>query len=315
MCKPVRSIVRFGVITLIAGGTLAVVAEKARPGSLGAIKGQVQTWVGNTIDSHIDDPIALRAQIRELEAQYPKKIAEVRSDLTEAEEQVAELSRELAVSERVVALTNSDLNQLDSSIEQARMTLADRPGVIVRIAFEDEKVSLDGALNRRTQVEQTRKVYQNRASEISTELVLLEEQKGQLADLLERLEAEQADFQAQLFQLDAQIDSIARGERMLDMMESRQATIDEHTKYQARSLDHLNGKLNKIRAEQRARMESLATAKNTQSYEDMARYQVDREGYETEVIVAPKIETQGVIEINPEEIEIDTCDKDSVASR
>ncbi|HIB64042.1 MAG TPA: hypothetical protein EYO33_02690, partial [Phycisphaerales bacterium] len=71
-------------------------------------------------------------------------------------------------------------------------------------------------------------------------------------------------------QLDAQIDSIARNDRMIDMMEDRQATIDEHSRFQANSLDQLNSRLSQIREEQRSRIESITKKNSATSYIDEA---------------------------------------------
>ena len=77
----VKGAVRFGVMAALAGGAAAVVAEAARPGSVGAILHQTSGMVGSVIDANIDDPAAMRAQIKRLQAEYPEKIAEVRARL------------------------------------------------------------------------------------------------------------------------------------------------------------------------------------------------------------------------------------------
>ena len=85
-----KTMVRTGVILAVVGGTAVVIAGPAR---LHALLDQTRTGINDVIDSAIDDPIALRSQIKKLEAEYPGKIAEVRSDLTEVTAQIDELDR------------------------------------------------------------------------------------------------------------------------------------------------------------------------------------------------------------------------------
>ena len=75
--------------------------------------------INHCIDSNISDPVALRAQLRSLEEQYPKRIADVRGDLAELNEQIAQLDREMTVSKKVVAMTESDLDQMQSVLAKA----------------------------------------------------------------------------------------------------------------------------------------------------------------------------------------------------
>ncbi|MEO1512635.1 MAG: hypothetical protein AAFU70_11220, partial [Planctomycetota bacterium] len=197
----VKGIVRFGVVGVIVGGGAAFLAETVRPGSVGAILHKAGHVAGNVIDQNIDDPIALRAQLRSLEASYPQKIAEVRDDLTEADDQIAMLEREMTVSEKVVALTDQDLSVLDQNIETARSAEA-RGGVrFAKVSFNDTAMTLDTAYAKRQEIQAVRGVHAQNAAQYSTELGYLQTQRGQLSDLLARLEREQTEFQVQLLEL------------------------------------------------------------------------------------------------------------------
>ena len=89
-----KTVVRGVVITALAGGVLVAVAG---PHRVGALVQQTRGNIVSVIDDNIDDPVLLRAQIKKLEAQYPGKIAEVRSDLSEVQTQIAQLDRELKI--------------------------------------------------------------------------------------------------------------------------------------------------------------------------------------------------------------------------
>jgi chromosome segregation ATPase len=274
----VKGIVRFAVIGALTLGAGVVVAEWASPGSVSALAGQARGAVSRTIDSNIEDPIALRAQIRSLEAEYPKKISEVRGDLVDVQEQIRQLQHELAVSKKVVDLTSMDLAQLDEQIGQARNVQATNHGAIVRISFNERSLALPDAYARRTQIEQTAQFHEGRSSDLSRDLTYLVQQEEQLAMLLTKLETERTEFQAQLFQLDAQIDAIGRNDRMIATMEKRQETIDEYSRYHASSLDQLHRKLSSIRSEQQSRLESITRETQHRDYESEAQYLIDQDG-------------------------------------
>jgi len=275
MAGIVKGIVRFSVVGVIAGAGLALVANQVRPGSVGAFMSHVGDSVGRTIDRTIDDTAALRAQISELEAQYPRKIAEVRSDLNEVEEQIAQLRRDVQVSRRVVELTEADLGELDAGIESARSSSTGSG--MVRVSFEGRRVALDSAYRERASISQTHATHERRVEELSTELGYLTGQRDQLAELLARLERERSEFKAQLAQLDAQVDSIARNERMIAMMEERQQTIDEHSRYEAHSLDQLTSRLERVRSEQEQKLREIASREVDHGYVDEAEYLIDAE--------------------------------------
>ncbi len=299
-----KTVVRGVVITALAGGVLVAVAGPQRAH---AMFNQTRGGIISVIDSNIEDPILLRAQVKKLEAQYPGKIAEVRSDLSEVQTQIAQLQREMQIATKVVALASNDLNVVDSQISQARVTQSANPGAIVRISFNNKPVDLEDAYAKRQQIEQTQNLYNTRAQDLNIDLGYLSDQESQLADLLERLVGEQSEFQAKLFQLDAQIDTIARNDRLIEMMEDRQDTIDAHSRFQANSLDQLNSRLSNIRTEQRARLEAIAGRDQDRDYADEAKFLIDQEGRVQNFEIQPELFNiePTIIEITPEEVEIE----------
>ncbi len=299
-----KTMVRTGVILAVVGGSAVVIAG---PDRLHALFDQTRTGINTVIDSAIDDPIALRSQIKKLEAEYPAKIAEVNSDLHEVTAQIDELDRERQIAERVVALANEDLAQLDAVIAQGQDALADHPGAVVRVSFNSRKVDLSDAYAQRSQVKQTRDLYATRAADLGVDLTYLVEQENQLTELLTKLETERSEFQAKLFQLDAQIDTIERNERMLTMMEDRQETINKHNRYQAHSLDQLNKRLSTIRSEQRSRLESMSGRERTNDYVSQAEQQLDIESINADF--ETDYEAEGVrFLIQPKVIEVEPAD-------
>jgi len=68
MARIVRTVVRVGVVSVLGTGAAFIVAEAVSPGSARAIAHQAGTNLSQVINEHIDDPVAIRSQLRDLEA-------------------------------------------------------------------------------------------------------------------------------------------------------------------------------------------------------------------------------------------------------
>ncbi|MEO0649687.1 MAG: hypothetical protein AAFZ65_03295 [Planctomycetota bacterium] len=267
----IRTFVVGGLGLGVAGGALAMVAGPERAVTL---VGQVQDRVQHHIDAQIDDPTALRSQLRKLEAEYPERISELTGDLAELDQQISQLERERQISEKVVELASADLMQAEEHLARGSVALASTEG--------DSSYAYSQAMNRASQLRQTQAVYTSRANDAQRDLGYLQDQGQRMRDALAQLETEHAQFQAQLWQIERQVDAIARNERLIGMMEERQKELDEHSRYEAASLDHLTGRLSEIRTRQEAQLQLLSKAQKQVSYEDLARLQIDNEEFRTE---------------------------------
>lgn len=276
MAKIIRNAVRVGVIGALGTGAAFLVAEAVSPGSARAIAHQAGTNISSVITDNVDDPVALRAQLQSLEAQYPKKIATVRSDLTELQAQIAQFEHERAVASRVVALADNDLRDLQALLSQAEEARGESYRV-VRVWHNNARLDMSEAYAKAEKIQRLRDSYQTRTAEIDRDLGFLQQQEQHLGELLTTLETERAEFQSQLWQLDQQIDAVSRNERLLDMLEKRQKTIDSISPFQADSLDQVTQRIAKIRAEQESRMEAITTRRTDENYLDRAKVMVDAE--------------------------------------
>lgn len=273
-----KTAVRVAVIGGVVGTACLLIAG---PDRTMAAMSQIRDRINAGIDDKIKDPVALRAQLRDLESQYPRKIEEVRSDLSEIHGQMDQLRREQEIADRVVELADQDLNELDSLLERAEKERLDRraDGVLRNVRFEVDGRQLDigQAYSMANEVSKMRSSYATRIEEIERDLGYLGQQEERLASLLTQLESERAEFQRQLWQLDRQVDAIARNDRMIDMMKRREQRIEEHSRYQVASLDQLNARLADIRGRQESELASLSSAQRTRGYEHRARIEIDRE--------------------------------------
>lgn len=270
----IKPLFRLAVIGGLTAGGVVLLAQTPRGGALYT---QVKQKINNTIDSAIDDPIALRAQLRNLERQYPERIAKVRGELAELGEQMTRLERDRAIAEKVVEMASADLDTITDRLDQARAARSQSPHAIITVRFEDRTLSLEESYNRATQIRNTVSAYTTRATEADRSLQVLNQQSRRLTDLLNELEAEHTAFQAQLAQLDGQIEVIARNEKLIEMVEQRERAIRNFDRFETVSLDQVTGRMARIQAEQEARLTSLLSGAERRSYEDMAEQELQRE--------------------------------------
>lgn len=265
-----KCVVRWAVISGLVGGAAVVIAG---PDRVGAILAQTRSHINAGLDKAIEDPVALRAQLKSLEGQYPQRIAEVRGDLAELQAQTAQLHRDLQISERVVALADQDLGRLQAQLARAE---AAQDGIRpVQLQFDNEHLDIKEARARAAKIQQVRNAYASKAADIQRDLGYLSQQESRLGQLAGQLESEHAEYQAQMWQLDRQVDAIARNDRMISMMEKRQAAIDEHSRYRSGSLDQIAARMADIRARQEARLEVLGQGQTQSDYEDRAKLDLD----------------------------------------
>ncbi|MEO1129185.1 MAG: hypothetical protein AAFX05_05670 [Planctomycetota bacterium] len=270
----VKTLTRVVVIGGLATGTAVLIAG---PHRVGALFSQARHHVVTQIDDAIGDPVALRQNLRDLEAKYPKRIAEVRSELHDVRNQVQQLADEQAVAQRVVEMAMQDRDACTDLIDRAEQVRADQPYQTIRVRFDGQTLSFDEAYAKAAQINGTITAYSQRAEQAGRNINLLQDQEQRLGELLAKLETERAELQAQLWQLDAEIAMIERNEKLIDMTEKRQKTIDKYERFEVASIDQVRNRINKIRAEQEARLESLTNDRETTSYEDRARTMIEAE--------------------------------------
>lgn len=298
--------VRYAVITGLVGGAAALAVGPEGRARVHALLTQTREHVNTAIDAQIGDPVALRAQMKSLEGEYPQRIAAVRQDLAELQQQVAQLKKEQEISDRVVTLANKDLEQIAGLIgrgEEVQQTSGMiGEAKIVRVVFNNESVDLKDAYTKANRIKAVQTAYVNRGTEIARDLAYLGQQEDRLTKLNEQLQTEYTEFQAQLWQMDRQVETISRNDRLIGMMEKRQQTIEEQSRYKADSVGQLSQRFASIRAKQEAKLEALGTSTNTINYEDRAKFELDSQKGLPNFNPSPRTEIvkPSVIEIRPD---------------
>jgi chromosome segregation ATPase len=267
-----RCVLRWGLISGLAlgGATLLVGPERVAAG-LAMVRGKAQ----DMIDICVDDPMALRRQLEQLAAEYPDRIAEVRGEVAEVDHQVGQFERDIDIAERVVALTTEDLRELKTLVAQAESRQA--TGVRkVALRFEGVRFSVDEAYSEARRINNVRGTYTDRLAHDKQQLAFLVEQNGRLGEILEQLESDFSTYQAQLWQLDRQIDAIERNERLIELTEQQQATLDSYNRYgKIGNLKQLEAKLAELRTIQEAQLQSLSKRGIRHDYHKKAQLGLD----------------------------------------
>src|SRR5258705_7935284 len=91
MACVIKHVIRTSVIGgLVLGAAVAI----AGPDRIGALFHQTRDVINRKIDKNITDPLALRIHLRDLRAQYPQRIADVKGHLAELREREGQSTRE-----------------------------------------------------------------------------------------------------------------------------------------------------------------------------------------------------------------------------
>lgn len=265
-----RCLLRYGVIGGLALGgiTLLVGPERVAAGI-----SQIRTKAQSVVDTKIDDPMALRRQLEQLAGEYPDRIAEVEGELAEVDHQIAQFKADIDFSNEVVAITTEDLNTLKTAVAQAEAEtkLASNTGRAVFIRFDGIRFSIDEAYDEGRRINEVRSSYQDRVAHDRMQIEFLAEQKERLAEIHSELSKDFATYKNQLWQLDRQIDAIARNDRLIELTKQQQATLDSYDRFgKVENLHQIESKLAEMRAKQEAQLRQLQKTGRTRSYKEKA---------------------------------------------
>ncbi|MCP3905580.1 MAG: hypothetical protein GY715_18290 [Planctomycetes bacterium] len=304
-----RCILRYGVIGGLALGgiTLLVGPERVAAGLA-----QVRTKAQNAVDGCMDDPVALRRQLAQLADQYPDRIEEVSGEIAAVDTQIGQFERDVKVARKVVSLTTEDLQNLKDLVARAESRIvtpaslkSGRPNAVF-IRYEGVRFTVDEAMTEGQRINHIRTTTQDRLAHDEFQLKFLGEQKGRLDEILAKLQEEYGTYQAQLWQLDRQIDAIERNDRLIELTEEQQATLQSYERFgKVANLKQLESKLAELRARQEAQLRTLEKFSVVTDYERAAIFEL-----ETLDTTDPFVE---IYEIELEETDMTVDEDDSMA--
>jgi hypothetical protein len=269
LCK---TIVRWTIVAGLAlGGITLIIGPERVEATFGAIQTQATALVDGYID--VEEAQALRSRLHELAEAYPDRIAEIRGEVARVETQLEQFAHDADVARRVVAMTGADLEQLALKVQSA-----ERGGVrTVSLVSGDAGVNLDVAYREGRRIKGIHETYQERLVSDQRQITMLETQRERLAALLEQIEDEFADYQAQVWQLDRQIDSIQRNDRLIALTESQQATLRAfESPGNAEGLRAIETRLAELQAVQEGTLQALTERGRQNEYEHRAQMMLNQ---------------------------------------
>jgi phage shock protein A len=274
-----RGLLRYG---LLAGLALGGVTLLVGPERVVAGLAQVRSKAQSVVDGCVEDPAALRRQLADLADQYPERIAEVGGEIAEVDHQIESFAYDINVAKIMVRDTSSDLKNLKALVQRAEgATLVQhaegaKSNREVFIRYQGVRFDLDEAYREGTRVNSVRNATMDRLAHDEVQLKFLQEQKGRLAEILDQLSSEYDTYRAQLWQLDRQIDSIERNDRLIELTEDQQATLDGYKRFgKVQNLKQIESKLAELRRKQEAQLKYLSKRGIARDYEKAAEYELD----------------------------------------
>lgn len=266
-----RCILRMGLI----GGLALGAATFLWPQTTMSVFNKARTNAQALIDQCSDNPEALRRELARLAEVYPERIADVRGEIAEVEHHLAQLDHDVEIASHVVALTTEHLEELRTLVARAeqRSESTARP---VAIRFESVRFSINEAYTEARRINQVRQQYKDRLAYDQQQQQFLGEQRDRLTEILVKLEDEFNTYQAQLWQLDRQIDAVQRNERLIELTKEQQATLESFDRMgKVQNLKQLEAKLAELRTVQEAQLQALENRNLHHDYEDIARSQIE----------------------------------------
>ncbi|MFT4649664.1 MAG: peptidoglycan hydrolase CwlO-like protein [Planctomycetota bacterium] len=242
------------------------------PNSTQAVIHQVHESVQSKLDSLMDNPVALRAELQRLEAEYPVRIRAVQKDLGELQVEAKRLQWERAVSDRVVAMAQEDLGGFGTTASAQSGN-----GNLVLVAGFPVASVTNKSRAQVARIQDLVHMHSNRAEDAARDLSYLNKEIERFQLLLTELETERTQYHGQLEQLNRQVDSIRRNERLLEMLRQRQGLLEKAGNFKAHSLDQISGRLDGIRSQQEAELELLSSDDVESDYEGRAQVELHME--------------------------------------
>ncbi|MBX3373770.1 MAG: hypothetical protein KF817_08035 [Phycisphaeraceae bacterium] len=262
-----KGILRFGLIAALAvGGATLLVGRERVAATFGHLRHKAQV----AIDGAVDSPEALRRNLQRLAGEYPERIALVRTELAEVDRHLRSFQEDIERADRVVAIASGDLDRLGGLVERAKAEReqASRP-VVIR--FDGVRLDIEQAYAEGRRIASIRDGFRDRLEQDRFQVTFLTEQRARLTEILDTLEREYDSYQAQLWQLDRQIDAVQRNDRLIALTEAQQATLDGFEKLgKVQNLRQVEAKLAQMRTEQEARLQQLSRRQFRKGYEDRA---------------------------------------------
>ncbi len=249
---------------LAIGGLTMVVGPQRMVSGYNQVQHTVIAW----FDDNMDNPVLLRAQLKNLQAEYPNRLRKITRSLAEVDGQIATISYQQQVSHNAVNIARTDLAELESLYTTANASQFASNGVPQRvlIAFQGRNLTVDQAYNRAGRIKASALNNQDKAAHFDQELEILSKYRNRLVEQKDKLDQEYSTFQTQLYNIQRQIDQIERNDDLIELMEECNVEVSDNDKFKARNLGELANRLSALQKQQEAEFETMESMVNSDSY-------------------------------------------------
>jgi chromosome segregation ATPase len=257
-------LIRLSMLALLLGGAVVAVVGVRRVESAYL---SVRDHLRANVDGMVDARVALRHEVENLSREYPRRIADLRGQLSDIDRDVAECEAQRRVSDEVVALCRGDLEVIGGAV-------AALPAEGGAIAFRGERLTRADAERRAARIGETTRAHAVRGEDLARELTLLEAERERIRSELATTEEEFRSFTAEAASMLREIDALGRQEKLVDLAERRAKTAADPLAERSASLAELKGRIERRRTELSERLNALGVIENGGEYEARARLQL-----------------------------------------
>lgn len=256
----IRKTMKWSVIAVLA---LAVGGVLLGPDRVRDLAGTAREHIVQNVDEMIDPEVQLTNEIKNMQREFPRQIAALRSQIREIDRALREVTDEVAVAEQVVTLCDGDIALLEGAA-------AVNP-TLVPVGATTHRP----AANARTQlvrVVRTKEAYEHRLELAQEEQAALEVERNRVKNELTSLEEEAQDFQMQVALLEREIEALQRGDMLIEIAQKRRALEDRAIDRRASTaLQRIYTAVDERRAEQTEILRGIQERETNVEYETRAK--------------------------------------------
>jgi len=229
----------------------------------------VREHLRENVDELVDSRVALRHEVKKLQREYPKRIADLRVQLSELERDQIACQRDRRVAQEVVTLAEADVELLRERIAAGEAVA--REGAFVSVEFRSELLDRDQAVARASRIAETASSYRAQLGDLTAENEMLSAERARLQAELAATEAEYRTFQAEVGSLMREIESVKRKEKLVALAERKKRDNEDLFQDQASALGRVREMIERRRIQLDERLKAARALPGGNEYEAKAR--------------------------------------------
>jgi chromosome segregation ATPase len=233
----------------------------------------VREHLRSNVDELVDSRVALRHEVKKLQREYPKRIADLRVQLTELERDQIACERDRQVAREVVTLAEADVELLRERLASVETTGAE--GDFVSVEFRSELLARDQAVARASRIAETASSYRAQLEDLNAESEMLAAERSRLKAALAQTESEYRTFQAEVGSLMREIEAVKRKEKLVALAERQKRDQESLFEDQATALGRVKELIERRRIQLDERLKAARAFPGGNEYEARARLRLN----------------------------------------